>query len=131
VSLRHSFTTTLEFAMAQKTTVSLVDDLDDTPIAEGDGETVRFTYRGTSYEIDLNNKNLEKLDKALEKYIGAARKTSAPSGRRTGAATTGRRSASDTDPKAVRAWAEANGITVNPRGRLSAEVVEKYKAAGN
>ena len=33
------------------------------------------------------------------------------------------------DPKAVRAWAEANGVAVNSRGRLSAEVLEHYRAA--
>ncbi len=27
--------------------------------------------------------------------------------------------------------AEANGVKVSARGRISAEVVEKYKAAGN
>jgi hypothetical protein len=119
--------------MAQQTTVQLFDDLDETPIKDGDGETVTFTYRGTSYEIDLNNKNLAKLDSALERYIAAARKAGGTSGRRrsSAAVSTGRRSATDVDPKAVRAWAASQGIEVNSRGRLSADLVEKFKAAGN
>ena len=39
------------------------------------------------------------------------------------------RGSDDVNPKAVRAWAEANGVEVNARGRLSVEVIEKYKAA--
>ena len=35
------------------------------------------------------------------------------------------------DPAAVRAWAAGQGIVVNARGRIKAEVVEKFRAAGN
>ncbi|SDY87034.1 Lsr2 protein [Geodermatophilus africanus] len=35
------------------------------------------------------------------------------------------------DPAAVRAWAAGQGIEVNARGRIKAEVVEKFRAAGN
>lgn len=37
--------------------------------------------------------------------------------------------ASDVDPKAVRKWAASQGIAVNDRGRISAEVVDKYREA--
>lgn len=116
--------------MAQRTIVQLTDDLDGKPIADTDGETVALTYRGQSYELDLSNKNLEALDKVLEKYISAARKTGSTSPKR--ATSGGRtRTTSDVDPKAVRAWAKANGIEVNSRGRPIADVIERYKAAGN
>lgn len=36
----------------------------------------------------------------------------------------------DAEPKAVRAWAEANGVAVSPRGRIKAEILEQYRAAG-
>jgi len=38
-------------------------------------------------------------------------------------------SGDDDAPKAVRAWAEANGVAVSARGRISAKVQEQYKAA--
>lgn len=37
--------------------------------------------------------------------------------------------AGEPDSKDVRAWAEKNGVTVSPRGRIAAAVVEQYKAA--
>ncbi len=116
--------------MAQRTVVQLTDDLDGELIGEGDGETVAFTYRGQGYEIDLSNKNLETLDNFLKKYIDAARLTGG-NGSRSKRSNTGSRpgSGSDVDTKAVRAWAAEHGIEVNSRGRLSAAVVEKYKAA--
>jgi hypothetical protein len=35
------------------------------------------------------------------------------------------------DPAAVRAWAAGQGIEVNARGRIKADVVERFRAAGN
>jgi hypothetical protein len=40
-------------------------------------------------------------------------------------------SSNHVDNQAVRKWAEANGIEVNPRGRIPSDVLERYKAAGN
>lgn len=117
--------------MAQKTLVQLTDDLDDKPIAEGEGETVAFAFRGTSYEIDLSKKNVEAFEKALTKYIDAGRKFKGGSSRRGASRASETRRPGDVDPKAVRAWAEANGIEVGPRGRLKAEIVEQFRAAGN
>ena len=67
--------------MAQKVTVQLVDDLDDSPITAGDGRTVEFAFDGSTYEIDLSNDNVDKFRDAISDYIAAARKVS---GRRTG-----------------------------------------------
>ena len=38
---------------------------------------------------------------------------------------------SQVDTKAVRAWAASNGIELSSRGRVPADVIEKYRAAGN
>ena len=35
------------------------------------------------------------------------------------------------DNRAVRAWARSNGIELSPRGRIPADVVERFRAAGN
>jgi len=41
------------------------------------------------------------------------------------------RIATEVDPAAVRAWAASNGVSVSARGRVSATVIEQYRAAGN
>jgi Lsr2 len=56
--------------VAQKVTVSLVDDLSG---SQAD-ETVSFGLDGKNYEIDLSSKNADKLRGALVDYVGAARK---------------------------------------------------------
>ena len=70
---------------------------------------------------------------ALAPYLGAAEQAGGSrSSRSTRGATTPRqRSSSDVNPKAVRAWAEANGVTISPRGRIKADVLEQYRAAGH
>jgi hypothetical protein len=40
-------------------------------------------------------------------------------------------SSNDIDARAIRQWAATNGIEVNSRGRIPAEVVERYRSAGN
>src|SRR5687767_9473895 len=109
--------------MAQKTVVILSDDIDGSEA----NETIRFALDGAEYEIDLNNDNARELRGALERFTAVARKTSGggrgrPAGRRSS-------SHGGPDAKAVRQWAAENGISVNTRGRIQAEVVEKYEAA--
>lgn len=105
--------------MARKTVVTLVDDLDDLDGSEA-SETVNFAVDGTEYEIDLNDQHATELREGLTRYTGAARRTSG--GRRTARKTTGN------EAKDIRAWALSNGIQVNARGRIQADVVEKYWA---
>jgi nucleoid-associated protein Lsr2 len=110
-------------AMATKTNVLLVDDLSEEPA----DTTVAFGLDGRDYEIDLTEANADELRETLRKYVDAARKTGSS---KTGRASA-RRTVTDVDPKAVRAWAAANGREVSSRGRIPAEVVEAYRAAGN
>ena len=100
--------------MATKTVVSVVDDIDGSESAE----TVAFTYKGSTYEIDLAPKNREALDAALAPFISAARST----GRRNGA----RRTSRGGDAAAVRAWAAENGVDVSARGRIPRDVLDKF-----
>jgi len=112
--------------MAQETITKLVDDLDGSEAIE----TVTFGLDGNGYEIDLNAKNAAALRKALDRYRGAARPSSA--GRASaGGARRGRpkaRGRGDADPKAVRVWAQEHGIDISSRGRIPSEVLEQYKA---
>ena len=109
--------------MATKTKVVLVDDLTGDPA----DSTVMFSLDKTEYEIDLSNDNAAELRETLSRYVNAARK--APGGGRR--AVTGRASYSGYDPAAVRAWANGQGIDVNARGRIKADVLEQFRAAGN
>ena len=63
--------------MAQKVTVQLVDDIDDSPIASGEGRTLEFAFDGSSYEIDLTNDNVDAFREAISDYVAAARKVGA------------------------------------------------------
>ncbi|MGH3718748.1 MAG: histone-like nucleoid-structuring protein Lsr2 [Pseudonocardiaceae bacterium] len=121
--------------MAQKTIVTLIDDL--TGEEAEDISTVEFALEGVTYEIDLADDNATRLRDNLARYVAAARKTSA---RRPGARgadrSSGRGSANggvarsgynrDT-LKAIREWAKQNGHNVNERGRLPLTVVTAWE----
>ena len=120
--------------MAQRTIVQLTDDLDGKPIPDGKGETIRFSLDRTNYEIDLADKNAKALRDTLAKYVTAARRTGAGTrstrrSRASGGGAGPSRDGREYDPKAVRAWAESQGIQVSQRGRVSADLVAKFQAA--
>jgi len=106
--------------MAQKIQTLFIDDLDG---GEAAG-TVRFGLDGTEYEIDLSAAHGEELRKALEQYISHARRTG--TARR---AARGSRGSGAVDTAKVRGWAREQGIEIKERGRVPANVVEKYKTA--
>lgn len=109
--------------MAQVTTVTLIDDLDES--AAGDVQSVLFSYAGKPYVIDLSAGNRAAFDALLEPYVSAARRADrAPS-----AAPRPARDRGASDAKAIRDWAKAKGIAVSERGRIPAEVREQYLAA--
>jgi hypothetical protein len=108
--------------VAQKTIVKMYDDLDGSEI-DAEGKSVSFSFEGASYEIDLSSKNVEKMRDDLRVYIEKARKVS---GRSRGSA---KAEPAPVDTKAVRAWAEQQGMEVSARGRLSTELLEQYRAA--
>ncbi|HZB18791.1 MAG TPA: Lsr2 family protein, partial [Blastococcus sp.] len=57
--------------MARKVQVILSDDLDENLSAD---ETVAFSLDGTSYEIDLADKNAKEMRDVFSRYVSAARK---------------------------------------------------------
>lgn len=107
--------------MAQRVDILLVDDIDGSEATE----TVVFGLDGTTYEIDVNEKNAAKIRKAITPFIESARKVSRTTGnaRRTRSTPTGP-SAAD-----VRTWATANGYEVPEKGRIPADVRDAYNAA--
>lgn len=112
--------------MAQKVTTQFVDDLTGDTIAEGTGKTVRFSFDGTHYEIDLSDDNADALREAFSDYVAAARKVTSRSGR----VSAGSKARSNPDELAkIREWAAANGHEVSSRGRISQAVKDAYDAA--
>ncbi|HEV2639402.1 MAG TPA: Lsr2 family protein [Actinocrinis sp.] len=110
--------------MVQKVEVTLIDDIDGSTA----DEVITFGLAGKSYEIDLSTKNAKKMRTALEPYVAAARKVTSP--QKTTGRGSSRQAASDTlDTAAIREWAKDAGLPISDRGRISADVVEKYKAA--
>lgn len=112
--------------MAQKVTVSLVDDLDGSTAEE----TVEFGLDGASYQIDLSADNAEKLREALADFIDSARRSG---GRKRAAgkvAAPGRvprtASADREQNQAIREWARKQGMKVSDRGRIPSEVLDAY-----
>ncbi|WP_022902027.1 histone-like nucleoid-structuring protein Lsr2 [Humibacter albus] len=111
--------------MAKKTTVILVDDIEDVEIENGNGETVFFALDGISYEIDLNDKNAKALRDALKPFVDAGRRT-ARSTRGVASARASRSSKEDLG--AVREWLRSHGHTVSDRGRIPASLMDEYRA---
>ncbi|MQA85641.1 MAG: Lsr2 family protein [Streptosporangiales bacterium] len=105
--------------MAQRVQVILEDDLN----GGSADETVRFGIDGKTYEIDLSSDNAKKLRKSLRPYVENARRAGGTKQRRTRQVSSRRQSAE------IRAWAKAQGIEVSERGRIPAEVMEKYESA--
>lgn len=113
--------------MAQKISYNFVDDLDGGKAAE----TVNFGVDDQTYEIDLSKRNADKLRAILTPYTQAGRRMIKTAGRGRSRMVVQRRVDVAADPRAVRAWARANRITVPDRGRIPAAIIEQYRAAGH
>lgn len=118
--------------MAQRTIVTLEDDIIGGPAEH----TVAFSLDGRHYDIDLNTENRDRLGEAFGQFIAAANKVKGNNEGRAKKAVQDRKSSqggSGTDkgytPAEVRVWAASEGITVNERGRINAEVIGKYEYA--
>jgi hypothetical protein len=110
--------------MATETMTRLVDDLDG-GVAD---RTVRFTWSGASYELDLSKKNAAAFEKTMAPYIAAGRKVSARSAKpaRAGRKTTGSGAVQRAE---IRAWAQQSGYKIGDRGRIPADIIAAYEGA--
>jgi Lsr2 len=120
--------------MAQKVQIQLLSDLElaKDPESKAPADlTRRFAVDGAEFEIDLTEAESTLFDEAVAPYLDAAR----PIGRGGRTKGQGRPARSQKDPKPavdtvrVREWAREQGIEVKDRGRVPADVVEKYQAA--
>lgn len=115
--------------MAQRTTITLVDDLD----GGAADEQVEFAVDGRTYEIDLSAANAGRLREILAPYVSAARRVG---GRRAAAASgsgspssNGSSASERAANRAVREWAVAQGMKISERGRIPSSVLEAYQNA--
>ncbi|MDX2736401.1 histone-like nucleoid-structuring protein Lsr2 [Streptomyces caniscabiei] len=104
--------------MARKTVI--ISDLSG---KEG-AEEVSFSWDGQAYTIDLLEVEKDKVAELLAPYLEKASRVKAE----TIKAMPKKRSDAP-DPRAVREWAAENDITVNAKGRVPKDIIEKYLAA--
>ncbi|MFE6739870.1 histone-like nucleoid-structuring protein Lsr2 [Streptomyces tubercidicus] len=105
--------------MAQKVEITLIDDLTGRKATE----TVEFALDGKSYEIDLGEKNAQKLRDVLAEYVKAGRRTGRTGGKSKA------KSGSTEDTAKIRAWAKDNGFDLAERGRVPSNIREAYYKA--
>lgn len=99
----------------KKVEVVLVDDIDGGTAQE----TVKFTYRGKTYEIDLNQQNAKAFDECMKRFVSSARGFGA-----------GSDDSDASERQDIREWARKQGLKVGSRGRIPASVLrEFYKAS--
>jgi Lsr2 len=123
--------------MAERIIRQLIDDVDQSEIADGEGGAVEFAFRGTVYTIDLSDANAAALEQALAPFIAAATRVGGPRPRSQRPTTStprrGSRRTKAATPKhssgEIRAWASEHGHEVSARGRIPASVVEAYEQA--
>ena len=98
--------------MARREITQFFDDLDNAPLSEEEVNVVDFSVNGIDYTLDLSAKNRAAFEKALAPYIQVARRKTNPERNRM-----------------IREWARENNVAVSERGRISADVIEKFETA--
>ena len=109
------------------TDVQLIDDIDGSPATA----TIKFTFDGQNYVIDLSEQHADEFNEALAPYVEHARR--APTNKRSKA----RKSRSSSEAARIkrqrnaeiRTWALKNGVTVSKRGQLGQDTIAAYEAA--
>lgn len=106
---------------------------------EGEGvtegvEEISFSLDGTSYELDACPEHRDQMREDFALYVGSARRSgrgggSSPRRASRGSSRPAGGSSDREQVQQIREWARANGHQVSERGRLSASVLEAYRAA--
>lgn len=111
--------------MARKFIQKVTDDLDGSPIPEGEDSEMFFGLDNANYAIDLSQKNADALRESLAPYIAVARHA----GRTTDRPGAKRRRSTKAEMDDIRRWARDNGYEVSDRGRVPQTVTRAYKEA--
>lgn len=115
--------------MARRVIHELIDDIDGNPA----DETVAFGVDGVQYTIDLSTAHAKQLREALAPFVAGGKKIG-----RGGVVATGRgrygASQSSTgrgdrdQNRAIRDWAQRQGLDVSERGRIKQDIIDRYEA---
>ena len=105
--------------MATKVLTTLQDDIDGSNAVE----TVRFGLDGVEWEIDLSERNANRLRNSLSDFISHGRKVGGQRRRKAG------NSSSEFDPKAVRSLDKAAASKQGRQVGLSCTVAEAFHRA--
>jgi hypothetical protein len=119
--------------MARRVIQELIDDIDGKPA----DESLSFGLDGVQYEIDLSTKHAQRLRDALAPFMTAGTKVGrggvTPSARgrggRAGRSTAAGPRGDRDQNRAIREWAQRNGIAVSDRGRIKQDIIDRYDAA--
>jgi hypothetical protein len=130
LSLRHATWRTLRYllapryyrSMTTKHVTILQDDLDGSNASE----TVKFCLDGIEYEIDLSERNANRLRNSLGDFISHGRRVGGRAKR--GTATQPAR-ADRNQTGAMRSWLQEHGHDVSSRGRIPQNLQELYNKA--
>jgi hypothetical protein len=104
--------------MATKTI--LVDDLDGTDAFR----TVRFSFDGRTFDIDLSREHFDALKHGLTPWMNAAREVSRYAPR-----PDAKPRMTKAESRAIREWGVAQGMSVPATGKIREAVVVAYHAA--
>ncbi|QNK82573.1 histone-like nucleoid-structuring protein Lsr2 [Nakamurella sp. PAMC28650] len=99
--------------------MTILDDLDQSV----DATTRTFSIGIRVYQIDLTDANFEKLEKAVLRFVKAARDITPVSRRPNHDPYDG------IDQGVVREWAKSQDLEVNEKGRVPLDLVYAYKRA--
>lgn len=107
--------------MAEKKII--IDDLDGVSPAE----TMHFSVNGKNYAIDVNEEHWNEIQ-ALMDQVEEKFKPYTKVARPLGSSVVKKTERPSEDVKAIREWAEKEGIEVSPRGRIKKEIKDAYYA---
>jgi hypothetical protein len=112
--------------------VVLTDDLEVSP----DAQRITYSVEGKEFEIDLAEKNAQKLRDALSPFVKKSRplewQAVIPSSARSGTrrkSSAGGGNSGRSDIGDIRPWAQAQGMKVAGRGRIKKEIIDAYDEA--
>ncbi|AXH67841.1 nucloid associated Lsr2-like [Mycobacterium phage Bromden] len=115
--------------MGKKVTVTLFDDFEPELEAEVERE---FTVDGVDYHLDLSEKNAKQFDADQAKWTEVAQRIGKSSRTRRARSVTHSGGEPGLPLADIRKWAKGNGFPdVSTKGRVSAEIVRAWKAAGS
>lgn len=111
--------------MARELVTLYSDDVTGQPGT--DIEEVVYAVGGAVLECDMSGETKKRFDEALAPYTSVSRRRGPFRATPQATASAARKPTIDREQnQAIRDWAKRNGLTVSDRGRIPAEIVDRY-----